>query len=63
MDSSQSEIPVSITMNSTEVQNPRRKLDDAYQGVGKVRVRVCKQGRNDIIVKVNSESHIPTVAN
>ena len=63
MDSSQSEIPVSITMNSTEVQNPRHKLDDAYQGVGMVRVRVCKQGRNDIIVKVNSESHIPTVAN
>ena len=63
MDSSQSEMPVSITMNSTEVQNPQRKLDDAYQEVGMVRVRVCKQGRNDIIVKVNSESYIPTVAN
>ena len=63
MDSSQSEIPVSITMNSTEVQNLRRKLDDVYQGVGRVRVRVCKQSKNDIIVKVNSESHISTVAN
>ena len=63
MDSSQSEIPVSITMNSTEVQNLRRKLDDAYQRVGRVRVRVCKQGKNDIIVKVNSEGHISTVAN